>query len=126
MYTQTRHVFRRSQNRSPVGRACSPTTRSLSGDFAVFLVLTRKRISFFTDMRMLPPLAYPILILGRVDVAHPRVHREGRNWIVDQDLIGACHMYTYVYKKIPRRMKLRAQTRNTANSSGKNASSTSL
>jgi hypothetical protein len=55
-HAQARHVFRRAQSRSPAGRACTPTTRPLSGDFAAFLVLARKRISFFTDMRMLPPL----------------------------------------------------------------------
>ena len=43
-----------------------------------------------------------------------------------QDLIGACHMHTCVHKKIPRHMKLRAHTRNTANSPGKSAFSSSL
>jgi len=89
-------------------------------------VLARKRISFFTDMRMLPALACPILLLGRADASRPRVHRGGRNWLVAQDLIGACHMHTCVHKKIPRHMKLRAHTRNTANSSGKSAFSGSL
>jgi hypothetical protein len=56
----------------------------------------------------------------------PRVHREGRNWFVDQDLIGVCHMHTYVHIKIPRHMKLRAHTRNTANSPDKSAFSDSL
>jgi hypothetical protein len=59
------------------------------------------------------------LLLGRVYDALPRVHREGRNSLVDQDLIGVCHMHTYVYKKIPRHMKFRAHTRNTSNSSDK-------
>jgi len=108
------------------GRACSPSTRPLSGDFAAFLVLARKRISFFTDMRMLPALACPILLLGRADASHPRVHRGGRNWLVAQDLIGACHMHTCVHKKIPRHMKLRAHSRNTANSPVKSAFSVSL
>jgi hypothetical protein len=62
-----------------------------------------------------------------VSIQHyPHVHREGRNWLVDQDLIGVCHMHTYVHKKIPRHMKLRAHTRNTTNSSGKIAFSDSL
>ncbi len=77
-------------------------------------------------MRMLPALACPILLLGRVDAAHPRVHREGRNWLVAQDLIGACHMHTCVHKKIPRHMKLCAHTRNTTNSPVKIAFSASL
>ena len=77
-------------------------------------------------MRMLPALACPILLLGRADAARPRVHRGGRNWLVAQDLIGACHMHTCVYKKIPRHMKLRAHPRNTANSPGKSAFSSSL
>ena len=122
----TRHVFRRVQIRSQDGRVCTPTTRPLSGDFPVFLVLTRKRISFFTDMYMLPALVCPIFLLGRSDAVHPRVHRGGRNWIVAQDLIGACHMHTCVHKKIPRHMKLRAHTRNTANSPGKSAFSGSV
>ncbi len=79
-YAQDRHVVRRDQSRSPAWRACTPTTRPLSGDFAAFLVLVRKRISFFTDMHMLPALECPILLLGRTDAARPRVHREGRNY----------------------------------------------
>lgn len=75
---------------------------------------------------MLPALASPILLLGRADAARPRVHRGGRNWLVAQDLIGACHMHTFVHKKIPRHMKLRAHTRDTANSPGKSAFSGSL
>jgi hypothetical protein len=125
-HSQARHVFRRAQSLSPAGCACTPTTRPLSGDFAAFLELARKRISFFTDMRMLPALACPILLLGRADAARPPVQREGRNWLVDQDLIGVCHMHTCVHKKIPRHMKLRAHTRNTANSPGKSAFSGSL
>ena len=77
-------------------------------------------------MRMLPALASTILLLGRADAARPRVHRGGRNWLVAQDLIGACHMDTCVHKKIPRHMKLRAHTRDTANSPGKSAFSGSL
>ncbi len=125
-HAQSRHDFRRVQILSPAGRACTPTTRPLSGDFTVFLVLARKRISFFTDMRMLPALASPILLLGRADAVRPRVHRGGRNWLVTQDLIGACHMHTCVHKKIPRHMKLRVHTRDTVNSSGQSAFSGSL
>jgi hypothetical protein len=110
-HAQARHVFRRAQIRSPAGRECTPTTRPLSGDFAAFLVLACKRISFFTDMRMLPALASPILLLGRSDASRPHVHRGDRNWLVAQDLIGACHIHTCVHKKIPRHMKLRAYTR---------------
>jgi hypothetical protein len=40
---QDRHVFRCAQSRNPVGCAYTPTTRPLSGDFAVFLVLAHKR-----------------------------------------------------------------------------------
>jgi hypothetical protein len=68
-------------------------------------------------MDMLPALVCPISLLGRVDVSLRCVHREGHNWIVAQDLIGVCHMHTYVHKKIIRHMKLRAHTRNTANCS---------
>jgi hypothetical protein len=125
-HAQARHVFRRAQSRSPAGRACTPTTRPLSGDLAAFLELVRKRISFFTDMRLLPALACPILLLGRADASRPRVHRGGRNWLVAQDLIGACHMHTCVHKKIPRHMKLCAHTRNTTNSPDKSAFSASL
>ncbi len=75
-HAQALHVFRRAQSRSP--------TRPLSGDFAVFFVVARKRISFFTDMRMLFALGSPILLLGRADAARPRVHRGGRNWLHPQ------------------------------------------
>jgi hypothetical protein len=78
------------------------------------------------DMRMMSALAIPILLLGRDDAARPRVHRGGRNWLVDQEIIGACHMDTCVHKKIPRHMKLRAHTRDTANSPDKSAFSGSL
>jgi hypothetical protein len=53
-------------------------SRPLSGDFTVFLVLTRKRKSFFTDMHMLHALTCPILLLGRAHAEHPHVDREGR------------------------------------------------
>ena len=38
-HDQTHHVFRRPQNLSPDGHQCMHTTRPLSGDFTVFLVL---------------------------------------------------------------------------------------
>jgi hypothetical protein len=77
-------------------------------------------------MCKLPALECPILLLGRSDAGHPRVHREGRNWIVTQDLIVVCHIHTYAHKKILRHMKLRAHTRNTAKSPVKNAFSVSF
>ena len=60
-----------------------------------------------------------ILLLGRAHVARARVHREGHNLLVAQDLIGVCHIHTYVHRKIRRPMNSRAHTRNTANSSEK-------
>ena len=92
---------------------------------------SHSREYLFLRTCMVPALACPILLLGRADTARPRVHREGRNWLVAQDLIGACHMlqchmHTCVHKKIPRHMKLRAHSRNTANSPGKSAFSGSL
>jgi hypothetical protein len=39
-----------------IGRGSTTTTRTLSGDFTVFLVLVHKRISFSTDMCMLHAL----------------------------------------------------------------------
>jgi hypothetical protein len=89
-------------------------------------VFALKRISFITDMRMLPALTSPILLLGRADAARPHVHRRHRNWLVAQDLIGTCHIHTCVHKKIPRHMKLRAHTRDTVNSPGKSTFSGSL
>jgi hypothetical protein len=89
-------------------------------------MLACKRISFFTDMRMLHALAWPILLLGRAHATRPHVHREGHKWLVVQDLIGVCHMHTYVHKKIPRHMNFRSHTRNTAKSSDEIAFSGSL
>jgi hypothetical protein len=87
---------------------------------------SHSREYLFSRTCMLPALAWHILLLGRSDVVRPHVHKEGRNWLVAQDLIGACHMHTCVHKKIPRHMKLRVHTRNTANSRVKSAFSGSL
>ncbi len=69
---------------------------------------------------------WPILLLRRVHPVRPRVHTEGRNWLVVQDLVGVCHMHTCVPKKIPRQMNFRVYTRSTVNSSDKIAFSDSL
>ena len=47
--------------------------------------------------------------------------KEGRNSLVDQVLIGACHMQTYRNKKACSHMNLRAHTRNEARSPEKHA-----
>jgi hypothetical protein len=46
-------------------------------------------------MRMFHALVSLNMLLGRVYDALPHVHREGRNSLVEQDLIGVCHMHTY-------------------------------
>ena len=51
---------------------------------------------------------------------------EGPNSLVDQDLIGVCHMHTYVHRKIHRHLNSHVHTRNTVNSSDKIAFSDSL
>jgi hypothetical protein len=49
------------------------------------------------------------------------VRKEGRNSLVAQVLIGACHMQTYRNKKACSHMNLRAHTRNEARSPEKRA-----
>ncbi len=49
------------------------------------------------------------------------MRKEGRNSLVAQVLIGACHMQTYANKKASSHMNWRAHTRNEARSPEKRA-----
>ncbi len=49
------------------------------------------------------------------------MRKEGRNSLVDQILVGVCHMQTYENKKACSHMNLRAHTRNEARSPEKRA-----
>ena len=75
---------------------------------------------------MFHTLTCPILLLGRPHPTPAHVDREGHNSLVDQDLIGVCHIHTYVHRKIHRHINSRAHTRNTVNSPDKIAFSDSF
>ena len=99
-HAQTRPVSRRTESCSPAGWECKPKTASLCNDVAVFLVLAHKRTSCFMHVHTLQALACTILLHGRAHATGTRVSQSGRHSLVTQDVIGVCHIQTYVNKKV--------------------------
>jgi hypothetical protein len=85
----------------------------------MFLVITHKRIPCFMNIHTLQTLVCNILLHGRSHVVGTRVFKDGRHSLVDQDVVGVCHMKTCVNEKVYRHMTLCVYIRNTETSPDK-------